>query len=91
MKSKSEKLEKSLIKPVMLRRLKSQVDLVVSEKQEHVLFINMTKRQSAVYNKYLKSDSVKRVLTGDSAVSAFWANSANLYSSIVCWQGYFWT
>ena len=57
---------RSLIKPVMLRRLKSQVDLVVSEKQEHVLFIKMTKRQANIYNKFLDSDAVKKVINGDS-------------------------
>ena len=56
---------RNLIKPVMLRRLKSQVDLVVSEKQEHVLFIKMKKAQASVYTKYLESDAVKRVLNGD--------------------------
>jgi len=56
---------RTLIKPILLRRLKSQVDLVTTEKQEHVLFIKMTKKQDKIYQKFLNSEAVKRVITGD--------------------------
>ena len=41
------------------------VDLVTAEKQEHVLFIKMTKKQDKIYQKFLNSEAVKRVITGD--------------------------
>ena len=49
----------------MLRRLKSQVDLVVSEKKENVLFIKMTSHQDKIYRKFLNGERVKRVANGE--------------------------
>ena len=43
----------------------NKVDLVTAEKQEHVLFIKMTKKQDKIYQKFLNSEAVKRVITGD--------------------------
>ena len=56
---------RELIKPIMLRRLKSQVDLVVAEKKENVLFIKMTSVQDKIYQKFLNGERVKRVATGE--------------------------
>ena len=50
---------------MLLRRLKEQVDLVGTEKTEHVLFVKMKKAQAHAYNAYLESDDVKRVLNGE--------------------------
>lgn len=38
---------------------------MTAEKQEHVLFIKMTKKQDKIYQKFLNSEAVKRVITGD--------------------------
>ena len=42
----------------MLRRLKSEVQLVNAEKTEHVLFVKMTPEQEKVYKKFINSDKV---------------------------------
>ena len=52
------------MKPILLRRLKTDVTLITSEKKEHVLFIKMTTEQEKVYKKFLKSTDVQNVLSG---------------------------
>jgi len=63
---------KEMFEPIDLIQIKwkyflnnNKVDLVTAEKQEHVLFIKMTKKQDKIYQKFLNSEAVKRVITGD--------------------------
>ena len=53
-----------LVRPSIFAN-KKIVDLVTAEKQEHVLFIKMTKKQDKIYQKFLNSEAVKRVISGD--------------------------
>lgn len=57
---------KSLIEPYLLRRRKCEVKEVraMPGKTEHVLFCRLTPRQRSMYEAYLRSDEVTRVLRG---------------------------
>lgn len=55
---------RNIVRPILLRRLKSEVQLITTEKKEHVLFIKMTSEQEATYQKYLNSNYVQRIFVG---------------------------
>lgn len=59
---------KDTIEPYMLRRLKKDVKEVsrMPGKTEHILFCRLTSRQRDMYESYLKSDDVARVIRGSS-------------------------
>jgi DNA excision repair protein ERCC-6 len=58
---------RDLIEPFLLRRLKKDVKEVsrMPGKTEHVLFCRLSQRQRAMYEAYLQSDDVSRVLRGN--------------------------
>jgi DNA excision repair protein ERCC-6 len=58
---------RDLIEPFLLRRLKKDVKEVsrMPGKTEHVLFCHLSQRQRAMYEAYLQSDDVSRVLRGN--------------------------
>jgi DNA excision repair protein ERCC-6 len=58
---------RDLIEPFLLRRLKKDVKEVsrMPGKTEHVLFCRLSQRQRAMYEAYLQSDDVARVLRGN--------------------------
>eukprot|EP00965_Chrysotila_dentata_P100304 3313872-Pleurochrysis_carterae.AAC.4 len=55
---------RDLLRPYLLRRLKTDVKLALPEKSEKVLFCHLTDEQRAAYEKYLESDFVSAVLAG---------------------------
>jgi len=58
---------RDLIEPFMLRRLKKDVKEVsrMPGKTEHVLFCRLSQRQRDMYEAYLKSEDVSRVIRGN--------------------------
>lgn len=63
---------RDLIEPFLLRRLKKDVKEVqrMPGKTEHVLFCRLSQRQRAMYEAYLQSDDVSRVLRGNNMLLA---------------------
>jgi DNA excision repair protein ERCC-6 len=63
---------RDLIDPFLLRRLKKDVEEVsrMPGKTEHVLFYRLSKRQREMYEAYLQSDDVTRVLRGNAQIFA---------------------
>jgi DNA excision repair protein ERCC-6 len=63
---------RDLINPYLLRRQKKDVKEVsrMPGKTEHVLFCRLSRRQRALYEAYIKSDDVVRVLKGASQLFA---------------------
>jgi DNA excision repair protein ERCC-6 len=63
---------RDLIEPFLLRRLKRDVKEVsrMPGKTEHVLFCRLSKRQREMYEAYLQSDDVRRVLRGSTQMLA---------------------
>jgi len=59
---------RDLIEPFMLRRLKKDIKEVsrMPGKTEHVLFCRLSQRQRAMYEAYIKSDEVVRLVRGHS-------------------------
>lgn len=57
---------RDLVNPFLLRRQKKEVKEVsrMPKKTEHVLFCRLTSRQRAMYEAYLRSDEVSRVMRG---------------------------
>lgn len=55
---------RSIVKPLLLRRLKSDIQEVFVEKSDNVLFIKMTEEQDEVYRRYLRTERVKDALLG---------------------------
>ena len=53
---------RAIVKPLLLRRLKSDINLVKVEKSDNVLFIKMTEEQEAVYQSYLGTQRVREAL-----------------------------
>ncbi len=55
---------RSLISPYMLRRMKKDIieDLKLPQKTEQVLFCRLTSEQRRIYERYLSSDDVTRIL-----------------------------
>ncbi len=55
---------RSLISPYMLRRMKRDIieDLKLPQKTEQILFCRLTSEQHRIYEKYLSSDDVTRIL-----------------------------
>jgi DNA excision repair protein ERCC-6 len=58
---------RDLIEPFLLRRMKKDVKEVsrMPGKTEHVLFCRLTQRQRDMYEAYLRSDEVARILRGN--------------------------
>ena len=58
---------RDLIEPFMLRRLKKDIKEVsrMPGKTEHVLFCRLSQRQRAMYEAYLRSEDVARVIRGN--------------------------
>mmetsp|Transcript_479 Transcript_479/g.1059 ORF Transcript_479/g.1059 Transcript_479/m.1059 type:complete len:1112 (-) Transcript_479:25-3360(-) len=61
---------RELIDPFLLRRMKSDVDLRLPDKQEQVLFCKLTKDQRKLYMSALNSPEVKLALDGKQKVFA---------------------
>jgi DNA excision repair protein ERCC-6 len=63
---------RDLIEPFLLRRLKKDVKEVsrMPGKTEHVLFCRLSQRQRQMYEAYLQSDDVARVLKGNAQIFA---------------------
>ncbi|KAL7557391.1 hypothetical protein ACA910_000019 [Epithemia clementina (nom. ined.)] len=57
---------RDLVEPYLLRRLKKDVKEVsrMPSKTENVLFCRLTKRQRSLYESYLRSDEVSKVMRG---------------------------
>ena len=57
---------RDLINPYMLRRLKKDVEEVnrMPGKKEHVLFCRLSSRQRSLYEAFINSDQVKRIMKG---------------------------
>lgn len=61
---------KDIVTPHLLRRIKSQVGSLLPSKQEHVLFCTLTRTQRCMYDEYLQSRDVRKILSGDLNVLA---------------------
>ena len=63
---------RDLINPFMLRRRKKEVKETsrMPKKTEHVLFCRLTQRQRSLYEAYIRSDEVARVLRGSNQLLA---------------------
>ena len=59
---------RELIDPYLLRRLKSDVALQLPDKQEQVLFCQLTKQQRRLYERALSSPEVARAIEGSAKV-----------------------
>ncbi len=55
---------KDLISPYLLRRVKADVAQDLPKKSEMVLFCNLTKRQRVLYQSFLHSEDIERILKG---------------------------
>ncbi len=55
---------KDLISPYLLRRVKADVAQDLPKKSEMVLFCKLTNRQRVLYEKFLQSEDIERILKG---------------------------
>ncbi|PJF16868.1 DNA excision repair protein [Paramicrosporidium saccamoebae] len=61
---------KDLIAPYLLRRVKADVAQSLPEKQEQVLFCQLTEYQRELYEHYIQSEDVRAILSGEKNILA---------------------
>ena len=61
---------KDLISPFLLRRIKAEVVQSLPDKQEQVLFCQLTEYQRELYQHYIQSEDVRAILLGEKNILA---------------------
>lgn len=53
-----------VLRPFLLRRLKSEVEKQMPRKHEHVIYCKLSKRQRVLYEDYMSSSETRKTLSG---------------------------